>query len=113
MRPVPNNVRWDFLSYSNRAPTHHQHSVSISGDELLDQYRTGVSLGGSSWIMFAHGTLILQVNANAASVIAIQGFQHHRIPDFDSSRQSSSLIPDLDGLRNRNSRVAHQTIGEI
>src|SRR4030088_777862 len=105
MGPVSDNVGWDFLSYSNRTPTHHQHAVSISRDELLDQYRSGVSLGGGSRIMFAHRSLILQVNADAASVIAIQWFEHHWIPYFDSSRQSSFLVPDLDGPRNRNSRV--------
>src|ERR1700730_7757878 len=113
MGPITNNVGWDFLSHSNRAPTHHQQSVSISRDELLNQYRAGVCLGGGSWIMFAHGSLILQVHADAAPVVAIQWFEHHWIPDFGSSRQSRFLIPDLDGPRNRNSRVAHQSIGQI
>src|SRR6202022_878835 len=102
MGPLTNNVGRELPSHSHRAPAHHQPSVSISRDELLDQYRAGVGLGGGFWIMFVHRSLILQVHADAAPVIAIQWFEHHWIPYFGSRRQSGFLIPDLDGPRNRN-----------
>jgi hypothetical protein len=103
----------DPLGHGHHPSPDHQHPVVVPGDERLDLQHAAPRLGLRPREPGPDGVLVPEVEADAASVVAVQRLEDHREPDPPG--RGHGLLLGADHLRtgDRESGGGQETVGEV